>query len=478
MNTIQTIAKNVGASGVAYAIVSLLGFFLLIYSARYLGPTNYGIYNFAYSFCMLLVFITDIGIGQLLVRDVARDKSLTNQYLTNASILKMLLSIVTFTVIVLTINLLGYPPEVTYVVYIFGLYAIINSFAEMLGFIFQSHEKMEYASLQLLIEKSFITGMGIYLLSIGYGLVALAYVFLFAAIIKLIFGFLFLFKIERPKFELNTSLWKTLTIGSLPFGLNSIFSMLFYKIDSVLLSYIKGDVAVGIYAAAYNPLIAISSISSSMIVPAIYPVMSRYFKTSKSSLGNLTIYSSKYAAILGFPIAVGCFVLANKFILFLYGIQYTASIFAFQILALFVPFRFVSSILGSFLPSIDKPGIRTLIVGISAVINIILNLILIPKYSFIGASIATVISEAFVYITYVYFTKEYFDKTELHKSFVKPIIAAVLMGIMLYYLINLNLFLLIILAMLFYFFILTVLGTFTDYDKQIFRQILNKVFNR
>ncbi|MGP8321372.1 MAG: flippase [Methanosarcinaceae archaeon] len=475
MNTVQRIGKNVGVLGISQIITSILGFFVLICIARYLGEVGFGKYSFAVSFTALFIIFADLGISNLIIRELARNKELTNEYLTNVSVIKLLLSFLAFALIALTINLMDYPQDTIYVVYLFGIYMILTSFALAFRSIFQAYEKMEYTAAVMIIEKIILIPLVLFVLTSGYGLIELAYVYVFVGIVAVTLSFsIVLIKIAKPKPMINLSLWKTLIIGSIPFGLNALFGVLFFQIDTVMLSVFKDDAAVGIYNAAYVPLLALTGIISGMVVSALYPVMSRYFISSKDSLETFTVLPSKYMAIIGFPVGIGCFVLADRFIALFYLDQYSASIIAFQILALFIPIRLVSSITGTLLTSINRQSLRTVSVGLSAMFNIVLNAVMIPYLSYIGASIATVLSEIFLYFVFIYFINKHYKKLELHKHFIKPLIASLVMGGFVFYLKDANLILLILLAGLVYFVMLLLLRTFTQEDKNIFKQVVRR----
>jgi O-antigen/teichoic acid export membrane protein len=472
MNTVQRIAKNTGALAFSQLITSILGFFLFIYLARYLGEVGFGKYSFALSFTTLFTIIANLGINNYIIREVARNKELTNQYLTNVSVIKLVLSFITFGLIVLTINLMDYPQDTTYAVYLFGVYTILTSFALMFRSIFQAYERMEYDAAVGIIEYIMLFPLVLFVLFSGFGLIELAYAYIFAGIVAVTISFsIVLIKIAKPKPTIDFSLWKTLIVGSIPFALNALFGILFFKIDTVMLSVLKDDAAVGIYNAAYNPLLALGVIPT-VFITALYPVMSRYFVSSKDSLEIFTVLSSKYMAILGFPVAMGCFVLADRFIALFYAEQFSASIIAFQILAFFIPLRFVSSITGTLLTSINRQSIRTVSVGLSALFNIVLNAALIPYLSYIGASIATVLSEVLLYFIFIYCINKHYKKLELHKHFMKPLVASLVMGGFVLYFKDANLFLLIISAGIVYFVILALLRTFTKEDKNIFKQVV------
>ncbi len=475
MNAVQRLVKNIGMSGISQLINYILAFILMIYMARYFGPAEYGVYNFSISFTALFAVFADIGISQFMIREIARNKKLTAEYITNISILKVILSIVTFGLIVLTINLMKYPPEIIYIVSLFGVSTILTSFAQMLMSVFQAFEKMEYVAAVATIKEVLLFLLSFYILFMGYGLIAIAYVYIFSSIVSIIICFVIVLKrISKPKLQINLPLWKTITINSIPFGLNLLFAALFFRIDTVLLSVLQNDVAVGLYSAAYTPLLALGGFISGMVVTAIYPVMSKYYISSKNSLKRFTEINSRYMGIIGFPIAVGGFILSGQFIEFFYANDYIGSVIAFQILAIFIPIRLISSIIGTLLTSINRQGIRMFGVILSSIFNIVLNLALIPILSYVGACIATVLSELFLYFTFIYFVNKYHQNLKIHGDFIKPIIASLLMGIIIYYIRELNLALVILIGILIYFSTLTLLKTFTDEDKYLFRQMIGR----
>jgi len=475
MNIVQKITKNIGYLAISQIVGAILAFILFIYVARFLGEAQFGDYSFAISFTSLFVIFADIGINQLIIREIARDHSLTSEYITNVSVMKILLSLITFGLIALTINLMHYSQIVIYIVYLFGIYTLLDSFAQIFMSIFQAFEKMEYVAITTIITRILLTVLALYLLFSGYGLIELAYAYVTIGLIEVVLSVVIsIKKITKPVMKLNFSLWKYLTIKSAPFGLNSLFGMIFFRIDSILLSVFKNNTAVGIYSAAFNPLLAIGGMLSTITISALYPVMSRYYVSSKDSLEQFTVISSKYMAIIGFPIAFGGFILSSEFIELFYGNQFSQSIIAFQILALFIPIRLISGITGTLLTAINKQGLRTFSVVLSAVFNVLLNLILIPYFSYIGASIATVLSEIFLYLLLIYYINQYYHKLKLYNQYIKPFLASIVMGLVLFYLKEVNLFLIIIIAVVIYFAILVLLKTFTNEDINLFKQIIGK----
>jgi len=478
MNTVQRLVKNIGYMGLSQILISVLGFLLTIYLARYLGEEGFGIYNFAIYFTAIFITIADLGISQFMTRELARDHGLFDKFIVNALIIKIPLSVITLFLIVAVINIMGYPQNIIQLVYLFGIYTIFSSFILTFKSIFQAYEKLEYTSLLIILEKTLILPLVLIFILIGLNLVGVSYAYIVSIIITFIFGLYFLFKkINRPKPELDFDLWKTFLKNALPFGLSSLFTISFFRVDTVILSYLKNNAAVGIYNAAYAPLLAITAAFGSMVVYSVYPVMSRYFISSEDSLKLSTVLVSKYSVLLSFPITMGCFVLSGKFINLFYGTQYHQAIIAFQILSLFVPLRLISSITGTFLTSINRQGLRTFGYFVGLLTNIMINIAIIPYLSFVGASISTVISEITVYILFLFFINRYYGSMEIQKQFIKPLVASIIMGMFLWYFNGRNLLLLIVLGAIVYFILLIILKTFTKTDKYIFKQIVGMYSN-
>lgn len=473
MNSVQKIVKNIGVTGISQIILSIIGFLFMIYLARFLGEAGFGQYNFVLSLTSLFVIFSDLGINQLLVREVARDKLLSEHYVNNAFLLKIPLSILTFFGIVILTYFLDFQGELAVLLYLFGLYNILQTLSLTYVSLFNAWEKMEFVSLFQIVEKIIIVFLGFLVLFMGYGLLEIGYVYLLAGIFDLLFAMLLSFKkLIKPRFNINLNLQKDLIVKGLPFGLNSLFGVFFFKIDTIILAFLVGDVAVGIYNAAYNPLLTLSMIVAGMVSTAVYPVMSRQFNDSKDALGFFAVISSKYLAIIGFPIALGCLILADKFILLFYAGNYLESILPFQILAFFIPIRLISTITGTFLSAINRQGLRTFSVSLSAAFNVALNLLLIPLFSFVGASIATVLSEMLLYGLFIFFINRYYGFINVNKVLLKPLLGSLAMASVIFIIRDFNLILVILTGVIIYFSLLVILKTFNEEDLKLFKNLL------
>ena len=479
MNTVQRIAKNTAILLVSTIISKVLGFFYVMYTARYLGAEGFGILSFALAFTGIFGVFADLGFNPLTVREVARDKSLAKKYLNNISVMKAILVTITFALIAIVINLLGYPEQTIKVVYLISLSVVFNSFTGMFYSVFQAFEKMEYQSLGQILNSALMLSGVMIVIKYNFTIIGFASLYLMASIIILGYSLVILrwkfsntFFIWSPrKIEIDWSFWKTTILKSLPFAFGGIFLMIYFWIDRVMLSLMEGDTVVGYYSAAYN-LVNVLSFIPSAFVMAIYPVMSNYFKSSGSSLSKIYQHSVKYMYMLALPIAVGTMLLSKRIIYIIYGSEFFPSTQALNILIWAEFFVFMNIILGQMLFSINKENKNMFNAGVGALLNVVLNLLLIPKMSFVGAAIATVTTELYFFIFAIYFISKAQYKSELSKVIPKPLLATLIMGLFVHYFIQTSLFILIPISALIYFIILYLTGYWSDNDIKLIKQLL------
>lgn len=477
MSTTQRIAKNTSVLIVSQIITYVFGFFITIYAANYLGANGFGILSLALSITAIFGIISDMGLSTLLVREVARDKSLMNKYVSNTILMRIILSFIAWGMIILTVNIFNYPQVTVNVIYILTLSIVIGSINGVLSAVFQANEKMEYLSLSSIIGSVILflgTLIGVYN---NLDIYFFASIYLISGIITFIY-LIIIYLWKYPfKFEIDLSFWKPSLKEAWPFGVTSLSGMLYTYIDSIMLSVLQGTEVVGWYSAAYK-LMLITLFIPNAINGAIFPVMSKFYISSKDSLKLIYERYFKYMIIFAIPIGVGTTLLADKIILLIFKEGFTQSIIALQILIWTIVLTFAGAAFVQLLQSINKQLIITKISGICVIINILLNLVLIPKFSYIGASFATVITEIVLvgYIILACYKLGYsIDRRVALIDLSKVLLATLIMGaFVLYFRNSLNLFILVIAATIIYFISLYFVKGIDEEDKFLIKEILNR----
>jgi len=472
MNTVQRIAKNTGVLLIAQLASYIIGFFFVMYTARYLGAAGFGILSFALAFTGIFGVFSDLGLSTLTVREVARDKTLASKYLGNIAVMKVILVVVTFGLIAITINILGYPEQTIEVVYLVALSVIFGAFSGMFNSVFQAYERMEYQSLGQIMSSALLLSGALLAISQGFSVVGFASIYFVVSAVVLGYSFIVCaWKFVLPKIEVDWSFWKPTIKMALPFSFTIIIAGMFFNIDIVMLSVMKGDEFAGWYRAAVTLVLIIISAAASFIY-AIFPITSKLFVSAKDNLRTALEKSSKYLFIIALPISAGIFLLADRFILLIYGAEFVPATIALQILSLYLPLRVISHVTGWTLASINREPLRTLSAGIALSSNVCLNFILIPIFGIAGAGTATVISQILLFTLYFHFVAKHFHRLPLHRIALKPCVSCLVMAVFILTFAGANLFILIALSAVIYFTILGVLKTFDSDDKKILNDLL------
>jgi len=231
----------------------------------------------------------------------------------------------------------------------------------------------------------------------------------------------------------------------------------------------QGDLAVGFYSAAYKltePLLFLPSALTSTLMP----VMASQFERSKDKLEYTYNLGTKYIFMSMLPITIGGFLLSDEIINFIYKQDFMGSCFVFKILIATIIFNSLNCIQTALLVSANKQQLNNLSVTVSAVLNIVLNLLLIPKYSYTGAGVATLISVICLYLLGFYFIYNSFAIQPLNYELVKSILASIGMGILVTK-INLHLVYLVLFGGVAYVILIFTLNGFNKTDTEILRKL-------
>ncbi|WP_321421863.1 flippase [uncultured Methanobacterium sp.] len=474
MTKAKGIVKNMGFLFISQLITYVIGFFITMYTARYLGTEGFGILSLALSITVIFGVIVDMGLGTLMIREIARDRIFRDKYVSNVSLIKFFLSFLMMGLLILTTNIIGYPPIVKNVIYLIALSVIIYAFVVVLTSVFQAYEKMSYVSAGAVVNSLVMlvgTAIGIYY---SLDLLYFANIYVISNLLLLVFTItLYVWKFSLPKLSIKGNFWKPTIKEALPYGIAGIFVTIYYSIDSVMLSIMIGNEVVGIYNAAYKFVFLFLSLYSVYTV-AVFPVMSSFYKNSRESLKFAYERSFKYLLILSIPLSIGVTLFANQIILLIYGSDYFASVIALQILIWTIIFLFLNGLSGILLGSSNKQIIVTKITGLSVLLNVALNLVLIPNFSYVGASIATVFTEfaSVPIFIYVVCKIENIDLKEFIKNTSKIIFSGIIMISLVLILNKLNPYFLLLIVCIAYSLSLYLTKTFDEEDYMLIKNLI------
>lgn len=471
IDDIAKIAKNTVFLNVATVVSRCLSFITSMVIARHLGEVGFGRYTFALCFAGMFVILTDLGLSYLTVREVARDRAMAGIYLGHNLVIRTAFGVITFALIFIAVTVMDYPPEVETAVHILAFFTIMKCVGSSFGAIFMAFERMGLVALLDVIISALILGGilgGIYL---KCDLISLIRVYPAAVMVYIGLSFILVVRTcARPEYAFDFSFAWNLIRKSFPFALTSIFLIILTNIDTVMLKTMKGDIPAGYYGVTR------ALISALVFVPAnfttvLYPVFSRFYQSSKDSLIKYYEQSFRLLLIMALPIAAGGMIVANGIIVLFYGQAYSPATPSLQIMIWALAIQYVSSVTSILMLAVNRQKSVTWVSFAAMVLNIILNMMLIPRYSYVGASIATLISFAFILVLLFYIISRNIHRLSLGRIIPRPLLAALLMGVFAYVLRDANVFLVIALSAAFYLVMLYVLREIRRSDIDLIRQL-------
>lgn len=466
MSITKRVAKNTLALFGSQVSTTLFRLVFFIYAARFLGPGGLGVYALVLTLVTFFLLIADLGINTLITRDVARDKNKAKEYLSKCLPLIILASLLAYLLLLALTKALGYSADKNILVAIGGIFIFTETLVRFFDAPLKAFERMEIGAAMNSLYGFMSSGLGILVLYLGYGLKGVFWTIVGSSILTASLLLLIVRKyFVKFTIQFDTKFWIKVLKQSLAYGLLGAIGFIYFKVDTVMLSKLKGDEVVGWYNASYKILENLLLVPHSFVL-ALFPVMSLFHVTSREQLRSTYERASKYLFVVGLPLAVILNIFASPLILIIFGKNYTPSILALQILAWAVLLVFLNSPNIHLLASGDHQYILLAWFSSFVIINIVLNFLLIPKYSLFGASIATLISETLAFVIYYFLIRRYLSGVKLFSHWLKPITAAFAMAVLCLFFFQINILLAFFLGIATYCAIIILLKTFNAEEYQ------------
>lgn len=401
---LNTVAQF-GAKGLSVAL-SLLMVSLL---TRYLGNEGYGNFTLVFTYISLFAVLSDMGFNQIIVREFSGKKEMSE--FDKASILnsKLLLNIVSIVLPIVILPLFPYSDTLKGAIIIGSIAVAAGNMVSFGTSILQSQLKLEFVAMLDLLMKC-VSVIAIYLfiqihLSLYYIIIAV----LIGNLAGLVWSFWLVRKHLAYKLYINFKLFKRLLILGIPVGISSFLAVLYFKVDTLMLSIMRSSAEVGIYGLSFKLFDNILMLWA-LYMASVFPLLSKFFiRSDKASFKKLVRSAIFMLMILSLFIMLFGYTFTPLIMRILGGSKFFSSMLPFKILVIALPFLFLNNIFYNIILSFGKTKylIQPLIISLS--VNILINLYAIPKYGYIGASYTTVITEILTSIVYFYILSTKFN---------------------------------------------------------------------
>lgn len=423
---------------------------IVIYYARILGKADFGMINLVQSILVYCNMITLFGFQTYGAREVAKDKSKTNNLVSDIISIRIIISIICFIALIFIGIFSNKGYSFQNLLFLYGLSLFPLAFN--IDWVFSGIQEMQHNAMYSVI-KNIVPFILMALFLREKSQIYLIPIFSFLGVFLGIIYQIYIYKVKNkfdfklfPNLKIRTEYIK----ASLPFFISGLLSMINCNIDSIIIGYMRSNAELGLYSAAYKIVFFLTNVIAMIFMP-LFPIMIEYYEqNNKKSLDKLMNLISKIIIMLAFPICIGGIILSKKIILLLFGKQYIESYHTLAILMIYIFLLFMRETYGYALNAWNMENKYLKVVLISSITNLILNLIFIPKYGIEAAACTTVFSEI---INYILMQKYAFKiaKTNYRKYSLQIILFTFIMAVGIVFMKNLNVIINILISICIYF---------------------------
>lgn len=405
-NTLSQIVTKALTASSTLLVTLLLG--------KSLGPTGYGDFVKIFTFVGYFYILIDFGFNSVYIRLSSERPHDSENLLKSLLALRLILSIILALSAIVISQLLpasGFNPIVKNGIIIASFTIITQAFVQTAAGLFQKKLSYHFAtisavlssiSLLIVVVANYFTKSAFEIYIVAYVISGIIFAISSTIIIKRFFNFFPqpLFNIRDIKEILNIA-W--------PIGISLIFNLIYFRADVLILTFTRSQVEVGYYGFAYQffeTALTIPIYLTNALLPVLAALKVKDFATYRKSLRKWFFVFAAGSAV----VTTGLLIVSV--LIPLYDQRFIPSQSALTILALGMPFFFLSAFLWHIILVEGKQKALIFVYATGAVFNLILNLILIPRHGFVAAAIVTIVSEFFVLILLAMFVLKQTQKPE------------------------------------------------------------------
>lgn len=391
MNRVARNATWIIACKVVQAILALI---INMLTARFLGPSNYGLLTYAASLVAFVVPIMELGFGNILVQEIVQDPGREGLYLGTA----ILLSVFSAFACIIGVSVFAYiaNPDETVTTVVCFLYSVLLIFQamELIRFWFQAKLLSKYTSLVSLFAYILVSIYKSYLLatqkSVQWFALSNAIDFLIISVISLIIYY----RLGGQRLQFSKNIAKEMFNKSKHYILSSMMVTIFAQTDKIMIKLMINETATGFYGAAVQ-CASLTSFVFVAIIDSFRPSIFASKKTDEKAFNKKMIMLYSVILYLSLLQSILMTLLSKWIIYYYYGSKFMPAVTSLQIVVWYTTFSYLGSVRNIWILANSKQSVLWIINLSGAFLNIIVNLLLIPFLGIEGAAIASLLTQIF-----------------------------------------------------------------------------------
>jgi O-antigen/teichoic acid export membrane protein len=429
----RTIARNtIFGLGAQFAL-KVVTFIFQVLVVRRLGGAQYGQYQTVLAWASVFSVIGDLGITQYFTREIARNHTRASELFWDMVALRLILALLASIVTTVGAVAYGYAFEIVFAIFLFTLTYFLQAFLVPLNNVITGNERLDITSVFAVISQViFIVSGGLFLF-LGLDFIWLV---IASALNIPVITYLSLRVVRRnnygpPRFRIQPREWFRIIRAGLPFGFQQLTLSFAFRVDTIVLSRFVSDLQIGWYNVAYQNLTLTIVSAATAFNNALLPTLAREHERDPQAVRPWYYSSVKMILFLALPIAVGGMLTADK-IIAIYQPEIAPAAVALAILIWDIPFVMYHAFCGILTTSVKLEHPAARIYTSLGIANLLLNLLLVPRFGIIGSSFATVFTDVLGAVQFYFLFRREFGAGLGFSRLIRLAMAAAVMGLVVY----------------------------------------------
>lgn len=385
--------------------------------ARYLGPERFGSYAFIMALATAFRALSGVGLPVIITREVALDREKADSMLTGGLLVELAMSVVTMGIIAAFINLVTDDRQIVTATYYAAGGVILELIATLLIAFPRAFERMEYAAYRIFVTQTCYLACLASLIAFGHqsdkGFALIFVSFLISHALGCAYAlYIVVTRFAKPRLVWDWECCRFLFMASLPLLLRRFSRRITFRADTMLLWWLAGKVEVGLFHAAYKIVQGAMFIGGN-VIQAAFPALTRLYRTGQDSMDRLYSRVYRSLAICGAGVALVVYSFPAKIVRVILGKDFTSSAVVLKIFSIIILFMFLIKLAERMLVIGSRQNVAAILGFVCLLLNVSLDLLLIPRWGIVGASVATLAAEAVLFVSGAYYTYRYISKAPL-----------------------------------------------------------------
>jgi O-antigen/teichoic acid export membrane protein len=432
MKQSQRIVKN-AFFGIASSVIGGVVYLAAIVTfARAVSVTEFGKYSFVLAFAMFVSNIADSGLPRMLIREIAKDREQLVPLVGAGASLIWVISGVMCLLVAFIVPFLHVGRDVKMSILGMSIATMATFHAAGYSAVLRAFEDNELNYLGFVLHKVLLLGLVLVIVKLHFGLVGFVAAHLASNLLLWNFYHIIVTRLyARIPLRFDVALWKSLLSAALPMGGGTMLRQLALQLDILVLTWMTNLTTVGLFSGPYRISMSLRLIPETLSLP-LFPLYSRTAHLSRARFTEAYRWSTKFFALISYPIAVFFLAWSKPILRLALGQKYLAAIPAMQLLGIgMIPF-FLSTLFQYLFAALDqqKRFLASTVVG--SILRLLLLLALIPPLGFVGPAAAFLCAETVIVTIWMVQLARLDVRAKLGDILWRPLTAGMAMALVLF----------------------------------------------